>query len=405
MRGSRIAWLALVGLPVALAASAAGADTDVPAAGPAPPPAEAPGAPPDDERWHDAYASARERLLAGDFAKAAERFDALAATARDPVDRALATSMRDVARSWADRGLALVRQSALGESTLSAKSVGERTTDEITQLYVSSILYGIGTGLWLDAHTQPSSAAAAVLPALGFAGLAAGGVAVLDVTHPLHYGQPQAIVSGLNIGLEEGIVLALWDETRSGSGTQWSGQTVADVVWSLSTLGAFSGAVVGTVVGTTPGRASFVGSAALWSSIVAGLAGVAATPPSGDQGGAGLMAALVGLNAGLVGGLFAAGPVSPTIGRVRFLDIGGIGGGLLFGGVALAISGSSFNAQLASGLAAVGAATGLGVAWFATAKMPADRPFARGYDAHALSIQPVITPVAGGATLGVGGGL
>jgi hypothetical protein len=113
--------------------------TQSPAApAPAAPPAIAPpsqtstGAPPtdDDAAWDRQYAGARERLLAGSFEDAAERFNGLMARAE---------ALRDVARSYGSRGLALVRRSDLGENNLSTRSVNERTTDEIAVLYLNAL--------------------------------------------------------------------------------------------------------------------------------------------------------------------------------------------------------------------------------------------------------------------------
>jgi hypothetical protein len=391
-----------------------------PAPLPAPPPAqpavptqnpEPPVTPPatgvsqgDEASWRYRYDVARERLLDGDFADAAERFDVLVGEAGDPVDRELATSMRDIARSWAGRGLALVKQSALGETALSAKSVGERTTDEIALLYGNSIVYGIGSGLWLDAHTQANSTPGIVLPMLLFSGAAAGTVALLDVGHPLRYGVAQSIVSGMYIGFEEGLVLGLWNQSSGSYDSRWQASTVADVVWGLSTAGAVGGGLLGTSLGATPGRASFVGSTALWTGVLAGFVAAAATGDGTSRGPNGWLATGLGLNAGAIAGLLTAGPVSPSIARVRFLDIGGIAGGLLFGGLYLAAADKNPQAQPASGFTALGIAGGLSMAWLATRGMPADRLEEKGApDQASLALQPTLAPVPGGATLGVGG--
>ena len=354
----------------------------------------------DDALWRHDYGVARERLLAGDFADAAERFDILARDpSAGPTDRILAAQMRDVARSWDTRGLTLVKRNDLGESALSARAVNERTTDEIAQLYAASIVYGIGTGLWLDAHTQSSSTAGVILPMLLFSGISVGGVALLDIGHPLHYGVAQSTVSGLYLGLEEGLLLSLWSASQPNTST--SGTTVADIVWGFSTLGMVGGGVLGNALGTTPGRAAFVGSTGLWAGALAGFAGAAFTGQSGASDA--LLAADVGLNLGIVGGLLAAGPVSPSIARVRFLDLEGIGGGLLAGGLYLAAANNNGNAQAAFGTTAVGVAAGLGIAWLATDRMPADRPEERGKEVDALLLEPTLAPVRGGATIGVQG--
>lgn len=405
-------------LPLILAAEAP-ARGQTPEPPPLPPP-ERPAAPPqnpepsvtppatpvsqgDDSSWRTRYGVARDRLLAGDFADAAARFEVLVSEAHDPLDRSLAASMRDLAQAWASRGLTLVRQNALGESTLSAKSVGERTTDEIAQLYANALAYGVGTGLWLAAHTQPDSAAGVILPLLAFSGGAAGAVALVDIGHPLRYGVPQSIISGLHIGFEEGLVLALWNQSLDSS-SHWQGSAAADVTWALSTVGAVGGGLLGTLLGTTPGRASFVGSAALWAGTVTGMVAGAFSGDDNSRASTSLLAAGIGLNAGVVAGLLAASPVSPSIARVRFLDIGALAGGLVFGGLYLAAADHNAQAQPALGLTGLGVAAGLGVAWAATSGMPADRLEEKNAGpASALAIRPSLTPVPGGATLGVGG--
>jgi hypothetical protein len=125
-----------------------------------------------------------------------------------------------------------------------------------------------------------------------------------------------------------------------------------------------------------------------------------------SRGPTGWLAADIGLNAGAIGGLLAAGPVSPSIARVRFLDIGGIAGGLLAGGLYAAAADKNAQTQPAFAVTALGIAGGLGIAWYATQGMPADRLEEKEKAAAsrtALDLQPTLAPVAGGATLGVAG--
>ena len=355
-------------------------------------------------QWRYDYGVARERLLAGDFTDAAERFETLTHDLQaPPADRALAAAMLDLARSWSDRGLALVKRNDLGESNLPARAVNERTTDEIAQLYAASIFYGIGTGAWIDAHTQASSAAGVILPMVIASGVAAGSVALLDIGHPLHYGVAQSTVSGLYLGFEEGLLLSLWNQSLSDGNSHWQGSTVADVIWAFSTVGAVGGGLLGTSLGTTPGRASFVGSTGLWAGVLTGFTAAAFTSSKTDPGSNALLAANVGLGAGALAGLLAAGPVSPSIARVRFLDIGGLAGGLVAGGLYVAAANNKGNTQAGLGVTAIGAAGGLTVAWLATGKMPADRPEDR--TKAGLLLEPTLAPVQGGATIGVMGAL
>jgi hypothetical protein len=379
---------------VTLAASIARADD-------APP---VPAAQTDDDGWSFRYKQARDRLISGDFGAAARMFDELAGETRDPLKRALATEQAALAREWQGRGLVLVKQSILGESNVSAKSVNERTTDELAVLYTSAVLWGIGSGAWTSVLTKPDSAAGVVLPIFAFAGAGTGLVAAIDLTgRPFRYGVPQSIVSGLYIGLEEGIVLSLWN-TAGQSADQWKAGTTATVIWGTSTAGAVLGGVIGSAVGTTPGRASFVGSSALWGGVLVGMLAGAATPDNSSGQGA-LLAAGIGLNAGAIGGILAAGPVSPSIARVRFLDLGGIVGGLVAGGLYLAASNKNPDGHVALGVTALGVGAGLGVAWYATSGMHEDRLEEHQDKPKAPEAKwsPTIAPTKDGMMLGMQG--
>src|SRR5436190_11402532 len=101
-------------------------------------------------------------------------FGELVGTATRSADRALASEFESLSSVWAGRDLAFVRRKDLGESQLSAKAAGERTTDEIAVLYTNAVFYGLGSGAWVDVHTEPDSPAGAILPALGLAGAAVG---------------------------------------------------------------------------------------------------------------------------------------------------------------------------------------------------------------------------------------
>ncbi len=385
-------------------------------AAPAPTPpsaAPAPGrpAPPArvrDSQWAADYKAARDELIAGEFAAAAGDFTALATAATNDLDRALASEQAKLASEWARQGLVFVRHQDLGESSLSAKAVDKRTGDEIVSLYSTAVVYGIGAGAWVDIVAKPQSSAGQVLPPLLLGGAAIGTVAILDSGRGLRYGVAQSIVSGLYIGLEEGLALTAW---KASSTSPMSDQASATLVLATATTGAFVGGFVGERIGTTPGRASFVGSTALWGGVMTGLIGGAVTSSSAhrDAASAPFLAAAVGLNAGAVGGILTAGSVSPSIARVRFIDLGGLGGLLVFEGLYVALANHSGNAQVASGVAAVGAAVGLSTAWAATAGMAPDRTKTRTPDTAPVlpvgKLSPTLMPIKGGAVVGFQGQL
>lgn len=382
------------------------APVPAPAPTPAPPPeAPPPPAPQPSPSWSQRYQHARERLLAGDFDTAANELEELSRSAPGPIERSLAVELAHLAKSWRSRGLVFVKQDDLGDASLSARAVDERSTDEIAVLYLNSVVYGIGTGAWLAVQTEPDSPAGFILPSLAFAGASAGTVALIDSGRPLRYGVPQSIVSGMYIGLSEGLVWAFWNQAQTDRQDEWSEQTIATLIWGSATAGAVLGGVIGTTSGTTPGRASFIGSAALWGGLIASFGVGALHEENYAQDDAALLGGAIGLNIGVVGGLLAAGPVSPSIGRVRFLDLGAIGGGLLFGGLYLSAAGDGSDARAALGLTALGMASGLGTAWFLTDGMQQDRGASATSSARSGQVFTSLAPTRGGLMLGVNGWL
>lgn len=359
--------------------------------------------------WLNRYTVARERLLAGDFVEARELLAALVATATTGLDRAIAQELEVLAGHWASREVVMVRRADLGESGISAKAAGDRTTDEIVVLYTGAVVYGLGTGAWIDVLTEPNSAAGVILPALGLAGASVGAVALIDSQKRLRYGVPQSIVSGMYIGLEEGLALTLWNQARVSRSDEWSARSVATALWGFTTAGAAAGAIVGNVGGTTPGGASFVGSAAMWSGLITGMLVGGLVPSDEKQDETALLASVVGLNAGVIAGVLAAGPVSPSIARVRVLDLGGIAGGLVVGGLYLSAAGQESSPNGFLGLTSLGIGGGLVTAWLATAGMEPDRlpsPTARSSNTPSSMLANAtmsVTPTLGGAALGLRG--
>jgi hypothetical protein len=361
-----------------------------------------------DAAWSLRYSVARERLIAGDFPEARRLFDELARSASNANDRALAAELGAMANGWAQRDLAFIRRSDLGESQLHAKAMNQRTSDEIAVLYASAALFGLETGGWLAFQTEPKDAAGGILPALGFAGAAVAAVALVDGYQTLHYGVPQSIASGMYIGLQEGVVWAFWNQARTTRADEWKASTVATLVWGSTAAGALAGGVVGQVYGSTPGRASFVGSAALWSGLVSGLTAGAMFPADGAQDDRALLAGAMGLNIGAVLGAVAAGPVSPSIARVRILDLSAVAGSVVVGGVYWALANRHVDDRAMMGSVALGATGGLVSAWLATQGMTPDRLEIErpGKTATGLSnVSAGVLPTAGGAMLALSGNL
>jgi hypothetical protein len=351
--------------------------------------------------WRLRYDEARAKLLTGDFSDAAARFDELERTAVNRVDRAIAREQKTLASEWAHKNLAFVNRNQLGESSASAKAVDKRTTDELVSLYTNAVFYGIGSGVWLAVLTKPPTPAGGILPTIALTGASVGTVLALDSGRGFHYGVPQSIVSGLYIGLESGIAWTVWYNNEKGHANLEDKQQ-ATIIWSLSTVGAVGGGVLGQTLGTTPGRSSWVGSTALWTGLILGF-GTGAFVQEENLPPAPLAAAGVGLGIGTAVGIATAGAVSPSIARVRFLDLGGLAGGLLSAGLYVAAANDKANGRAASGITALGGFAGLATAWALTSGMPDDRLRTEEPPETTAKWSPMLMPTDGGGMMGVGG--
>ena len=183
-----------------------------------------------------------------------------------------------------------------------------------------------------------------------------------------------------------------------------AGSGVASLIWATGTVGALAGGLVGSWRGATPGRASFVESAALWTGAVGGFAVGAFTPDKDAEfrDDNALLAGAIMLNVGAIGGIVAAGPVSPSIARVRFIDLGGVGGALVSGGIYWAAANDDVEAQPLLGIVALGSTAGLATSFLLTSGMKPDR-YERPEDARE-AFRTAVAPVRGGAVLELGGG-
>jgi hypothetical protein len=128
----------------------------------------------------------------------------------------------------------------------------------------------------------------------------------------------------------------------------------------------------------------------------------------------------VGLTAGTGLGILTADVVSPSIGRVRLIDLSVLGGAALYAGAA----NRDPNGHALSGATALGISAGLAIGWFATSRMERDRlrsvepaskepaqsskrndnPSTRGpLSSIAENARPMLMPGATGTMIGVGG--
>ncbi len=353
--------------------------------------------------WTTRYEAARQHLVDGEYNPAYEEFVALAREAPTPEEKRLALEMAHVSAEGATRAAAQWRAANPVKPTEPMR----RTPDEITLLYTTSFVYGVGTGAWFLLQTQPDSALTATLPFVAIAAAPIIGVAIVDGIHQLPHGVPHAISAGAYLGLGEGIWIVGFQHARSDrisasrdTSPRWDATVASSVLWGGATLGVVAGAALGTAIPTTPGRVSFTASTTLWGGALTGFTVSSLSRKGGHRSEDALLAAGLGYNVGLGSGLFLARQFSPSIARVRLVDMSGAAGGLVAGGLYLAFAGSDGNSRAGLGLAALGAATGLTIGWLATGGMAreyADAP------APAVTWNPTVIPVEKGAALGIAG--
>jgi hypothetical protein len=173
------------------------------------------------------------------------------------------------------------------------------------------------------------------------------------------------------------------------------------LIWGTATAGALVGGLLGVTIPVTPGRASFTSTGALWGGLVTSLVTVGFT--EGDFTSAPFFTGLIGATAGGVTAGFLGNSISPSIARVRFIDVGGFAGGLVMGGLYASLS-DRFDGQAFSFLTSAGIVTGLAASSWLTRDMERDEP-RRGYvrKSSELRMTPYLTPHAGGGTFGLTG--
>lgn len=339
--------------------------------------------------WQIRYRETRRLFEAGNTGVAYERFLRLIDDAVTDADRRLAREMAAVCRAHLER-LYGPRIPLNGAPRI-------RTSEELSVLYATAFLYGMGTGAWFILQTRPSSVPTAIAPFAGLTIASVGAVTVVDRYRPFEPGVPQSIAAGTYLGLGQAAWIVGFQQARAsrieastGYDSAWNAPTVATVLWGGATAGAALGTVVGLARKPSPGRVSYTFSAGLWSGAIAAF-GAGALLPEGRRLETSLLIGGGAYNAGILTGLITSPIVSPSLTRVRLVDLGGVAGGLLGSATYLATDKGS-DQRATFGATALGAGLGLGLAWWLTSGM------ARGDDTASLkpSWNYALVPTQGG---------
>ena len=204
-----------------------------------------------------------------------------------------------------------------------------RSEFEMSYLYGAGAIYGVGTGVWLDALFKWDQPATAIMPPVILGAGAVVGTYLWDRNTTLHRGVPAATSLGLTLGLGEGVAISLTQAQNSPVGSEWKFGTVSTVSWLTMTGGAVGGYFWGEYFRPDPRSIALIGSGASMGTVSGALIGGGLTGKNfteGDFKDGATTGSLVGLNAGMVGSAVLSTLWTPSWKTTQYMWMGyGIG--------------------------------------------------------------------------------
>ena len=168
------------------------------------------------------------------------------------------------------------------------------TTLEIGTLYGTSIGYGIGVGIWLDAELGIEDPGVRFIPPAILGVAAPVGVYFLDQP-AMPRGMPSTIAAGMAIGAGEGLGIASYQFVTADKEDAWGFRGLARSVTAGSTLGGVAGYALAVYQEPSPKTNLFVSSSVLWGTAVGAMFGYGLSPEGVGYGEANDDAGLGGL--------------------------------------------------------------------------------------------------------------
>src|SRR5688572_9188383 len=150
-------------------------------------------------------------------------------------------------------------------------SSAKASSFESGTLYLTSALYGIGLGVWLDAELDLEDPAQILIPPT-LLGAAAPSTAYI-LNHPtLPRGVPGAVAAGIVIGAGEGLGIASLQMFTSDS--PWGFTGLSRAVALGSTIGGVGGYALGVLQEPSPNISAFATSGVVWGTLIGSAAGL-----------------------------------------------------------------------------------------------------------------------------------
>ena len=201
----------------------------------------------------------------------------------------------------------------------------------MTFLYGTSIAYGVGTGIWIDALAKASDPGLAFIAPLALGAAMPVGVYLWDENVTLHRGVPASTALGLTLGAVEGLAISgtQWTFTHD-RGRDWGFQTQTTATWVLATGGGVGGFFFGEWLRPDPRSLGFIASGAGWGALTGTLFGAGVV--GGDWKDGASVAGLIGYNTGILATAALSTVYTPSWSTQKWMWIGygaGVATGLL----------------------------------------------------------------------------
>ncbi len=282
-----------------------------------------------------------------------------------------------------------------------------RSSTEITTLYATSAVYGVGLGVWVgsEAHIKDPGLFLIAPAILGVAGPV--GVYLLD-NPSLPRGMPGAIASGFVIGAGEGIGIASYQFVSSGSEKAWGFRGLSRSTVIGATLGGAGGVALGFLQDPSPKSSLLTTSSVVWGAAIGTMFGYGASATGEGYSRANDSAALgglIGFNIGLAAAAGLSTVYIPTYRALTYMWAGAGVGALVSLPVYAAYAGKN-SPPAKHGLVFSGVTTMLGIAAGALLAGTTPDSADSGLGSHIAHLDYFLPmPIAHGAQFAVGGRL
>jgi hypothetical protein len=236
-------------------------------------------------------------------------------------------------------------------------------------LFGVGIVYGVGSGIWIDAVGRITDPGIAFIPPLALGAAVPLGLYLWDQNDQFDRGVPSSMATGMLLGGLEGIAISglQWQLTGNGGSSSWGFSTWSTVTFLTATGGGVGGYLFGEWFQPDPRSLGFIASGAGWGAITGVLFGSGVV--SGDWKDGAAVWGFAGYNAGLV----ATGALStvyvPSWQTIKYMWLGELLGTLATTPVYFFYIGSDSDPRHGLIANAVGGLAGIGVAAALTANM------------------------------------